>query len=39
MADVIQKHYLLHGHKRDVFGYAGYQGANKRNEPVDADLD
>jgi len=32
VSDVTQAHKLLHGHERDVFGDAGYQGVEKRAE-------
>ena len=32
ISDVTQAHKLLHGHERDVFGDAGYQGVGKRTE-------
>jgi IS5 family transposase len=38
VADVTQTHHLLHGDEQDVFADAGYQGANKRRETIDADV-
>jgi IS5 family transposase len=36
--DVTQAHHLLHGKETDVFGDAGYQGADKREENRDKQL-
>jgi IS5 family transposase len=36
--DVTQAHHLLHGKETDVFGDAGYQGADKRQENRDKQL-
>jgi IS5 family transposase len=35
VGDVTQAHLLLHGEETDVFGDAGYQGADKREENLD----
>jgi len=39
VADVIQAHHLLHGGETHVFGDADYQGADKRPQTEDADVD
>lgn len=39
VADVTQAHGLLHGEESEVFGDAGYQGVDKREENRDTEVD